>query len=378
MTIRLRSALAFALAILAASCSGYPSDQEPLISADTGPRYIFLFIGDGMGKAHVESAEAALRASEGRGLSFAAFPVQGSLGTKSLSLGATDSAAAATALATGRKTANGVLGMDPSGREIYETLADLSRATGRSVGIISSVSLNHATPAGFYAASPSRSLYHSIGIQLAQSGFEYLAGGGLLENEDPAGSGPSLLDIFSLAGYSIADTKAEFDALSPSSGKILAFGDPLDHGSSLPYEAQMPSGGLRLADLAGKGIELLSHDPEGFFMMIEGGKIDWASHDGDLELARAEVRGMDAAVDRALDFMEAHPGDCLVVVTADHETGKLAADGMGGYAFASSSHSSARVGVYALGLGEELFSGDYENTGIFFRIKALIEAPHAP
>ncbi len=378
--VRFHLAAAFFLALIALSCSGLSLDQDGPFSVERGPRYIFLFIGDGMGLNHVAAADAAMRAEAGRGLSFAAFPVRGTIGTGSLSLGSTDSAAAATALATGHKTANGVLGMDPYGQESYETLADLAKSSGRSVGIVSSVSLNHATPAGFYAASSSRSLYHDIGLQLAESGFEYFAGGGLLQNLDPAGLGPSLIQAALDAGCFIADTRTEFDALEPeilvSGGtSVLVFGEPLTSSPSLYYEAIMPEGGIRLSDLAGTGARLLSPDPEGFFIVVEGGMIDWASHDGALDLALGEVRGLDAAVDQALGFLGNHPEDTLIVITSDHETGRLSADGRGGYEFRSSGHSSARVGVYARGLGQELFSGDYENTGIFARLKALIEAP---
>jgi alkaline phosphatase len=162
-------------------------------------------------------------------------------------------------------------------------------------------------------------------------------------------------------------------------------GERLDSESALPYEAAQVPGDLRLADFVEKGIELLSDDPEGFFMMVEGGKIDWACHDNDTALMLGEVGGFDDAISKALIFRDAHPSRTLIVVTADHETGGFQysspvdrANGSGRLEWTTRGHTGADVGIWASGLGAELFSGTYPNTGVFDRLKVLLQAPTSP
>ena len=366
-------------------CADVVLGADPALVAEIGPRYIFFFIGDGMGPIEVQAGAEALMKASGRELSFLAFPAHGMIRTGNLYGAVTDSAAAGTALASGHKTANGVLNMNPLGSIRYPTIAELAAGRGLKVGIITSVSLNHATPAAYYAAASDRSSYHDIGLQLVDSDFDYFGGGGLLQNADPAGSGKSLLELARARGYLVADTKVKFAALGPGQGKAIAIGEALDSESALPYETERAAGDLRLADFVEKGVSLLSDAPRGFFMMVEGGKIDWAGHANDTPLLLGEVVGLGDAVSAALGFQVAHPGQTLIVVTADHETGGLRYAGTVEKSrdpallqWTTVGHTGVDVGVYAIGVGAELFSGTYPNTGIFDRLKVLLEASPAP
>ena len=369
--------LALALAALSScSAAGFPAPTS-------SPKYIFLFIGDGMGKNHVAAAELYAASPEAAAreigpLRFPAFPVRGEITTHNQYFKVTDSAAAATALASGRKTANGILNMNGSATQRYAIITDLAKARGRRVGIVTSVSLDHATPAGFYAFSGERGDYYSIAVQLAARQFDYFGGGGLLS---PRGSDGKQPDAFALAaanGFTVARTKAEFDALNPGAGRAIAVGEHLDAKMALPYAADRADGDPTLADFVDKGIELLDGEG-GFFMMAEGGRIDWASHANDIFRALPEVADLDRAVAVAIAFQSARPDETLIVVTSDHETGGLSiAEGVGfdwtRLSWSTGGHTGSKVAVFASGVGQELFAGSYDNTGIFERLKALIEA----
>ncbi|MDD3918021.1 MAG: alkaline phosphatase [Synergistaceae bacterium] len=289
--------------------------------ANERAKYVFLFIGDGMGEAQVEAAELYSVASENGPLALRGLAVRGKISTRSANAAVTDSAAAGTALATGFKTNNGVLGMDPSGMKKLSTVAEVARDRGMKVGVVTSVFLNDATPAAFYAARPSRTDFYEIGVQMVESGFDYFAGGGVNRR---AGRKGDLKDVYDLAremGYRVLRTRAELAAARPGT-KIIAAASV---GGALPYETDRPAGSPSLAEFTKRGIELLDN-PNGFFMMVEGGRIDWACHRNDAAAAIRDVLAFDAAVKDALAFARARPNDTLIVVLADHETGGMHVD----------------------------------------------------
>ena len=348
---------------------------------ETGPRHLFLFIGDGMGAAHIRAAGLYAESDAGSAAGafpprFDDFPVSGLATTHNYWGMLTDSAAAATALASGRKTSNGIINMNPSKTERYPILTELMRQQGFRVGIVSNTALNSATPAAFFASSPSRDDNYDIATQLARGPFDYYGGGGLVEPRGPDGTQPDAFDMAAANGFQVVRDKAGFLALVPGTGPVLAVNEVLDGSASMPYALNRESGDLSLADFTQKGIELLSGG-EGFFMMIEGGKIDKASHANDAELMVHEVLDLDAAIGIALEFYREHPDDTLIVVTSDHETGGLSiAEGSGfdygRLSWSTTGHTGQAVSVFAQGLGQELFSGSYDNTGIFARLKALL------
>ncbi len=289
------------------------------------PKYVFFFIGDGMATVQVNAAEIFAssvidpdtRMHEKLGMS--QMPYHGLATTFSENSYITDSAAAGTALACGYKTMSGVVAMDADGTVSYKSIAKAAHEAGMKVGIVSSVSIDHATPAVFYANQPSRGMYHEIDHDLANSGFEYFGGGGL---KRPDGSLGNAYDAAIANGYTIVTDRAALEALTPDSGKVLAYNHTLDGSKALYYELDRPADHISLAEFTAKGIELLDN-PNGFFMMVEGGKIDWACHANDARSAIEDTFAFDNAIKEAIDFYNAHPTETLIVVTGDHECGGL-------------------------------------------------------
>ena len=297
-------------------------------SAQTA-KYVFFMIGDGLALTQRNAAEIFLATQAGQDarpgivkLAMSTMPIQGMSTTYSTNSIITDSAAAGTALATGNKTASGVIAMDPTGTTPYETIAQKAHKKGMKVGIVSSVSIEHATPASFYAHRPSRKDYYELALQLPESGFEYFGGGGFLKPKGKKGDQPDVVEIIKGAGYKVVADMEGFRNLSPSDGRVVAINPVLRDDEALPYEVDRRDDSISLAEFTAKGIELLDN-PNGFFMMVEGGKIDWACHANDAVSSIGDTIAFDQAVQVALDFYRAHPNDTLVVVTGDHETGGM-------------------------------------------------------
>ena len=303
--------------------------------ADETPRYVFLFIGDGMSYPQFQAASDYLGAvRDGRGtddkilagneyLSFMKFPVAGSAVTYDSTSFCPDSASTATSISTGHKTYSGVINMDEGLTRKYESIAEkLHRQKGWKVGIITSVNLNHATPAAFYAHQPSRNNYYEIGEEMLNSGFEYFAGGALLKPAGPDGDRASIYDLAPGRGYRIIRTQADAEKVSAADGKVILVDEHLADSDAMAYENDRDGDNWALADYVRKGIEVLDND-RGFFMMVEGGKIDWACHANDAGSTIHDTLALADAVDVAIEFASKHPDETLILVTGDHETGGL-------------------------------------------------------
>ncbi|NIA07930.1 MAG: alkaline phosphatase [Actinobacteria bacterium] len=282
-------------------------------------KYIFLMIGDGMGVVQRSAAEQFSRSCGNGQLVMNSLPAHGLTTTHSYQSLVTDSAAAATAIACGLKTANGVISMDYTKKTKLKTLAEIAAERGMRVGIISSVSIDHATPACFYAHQPSRSNYYQIAMELAASDFEYFAGGSLYARINGR---VSPLQAARENGFTIVRTRAQLMALTNGCPKVWSYNQSVDYDSALYYEIDRPKDHLSLVELTAKGIDLLDNS-DGFFMMVEGGKIDWACHAHDAAAAIRDILAFDKSVAEALEFYQRHPQDTLIVVTADHETGGM-------------------------------------------------------
>mgnify|MGYP000105628533 FL=1 len=293
-------------------------------------KYVFYFIGDGMGVNQVIGTEMYLAELEGRigtkSLSFTSFPVRNYMTTYSATNAVTCSAAAGTALATGTKTQNGRIGMRQDSSVLY-SIACKAKQAGKAVGVTTSVAINHATPAVFYAHQPDRQMYYEIGTDAAKAGFDFYGGAGWKQVFSPHDS--SAIDLYSLlrdSGYMIIDHRQDFQALSAGAGKVV-YVQPKDcvNPSSLPAAIDRKEGDLTLANITEKAIQFLSTRNEtGFFLMVEGGVIDWLCHANDGAAAFREVVDFSETIQVALDFYKAHPNETLIIVTADHETGGLA------------------------------------------------------
>lgn len=294
------------------------------------PKYIFLFIGDGMGNAQIQSASFYQGTVQNNGgvvpaeLSFMKFPATGSVTTYDSTSFCPDSASTATSIATGYKTESGVINMCPWTRDVaYETIAEkLHRQKGYKVGIISTVNIDHATPAAFYAHQASRKNYYEIGVELANSGFEYFAGGEF-QKVNGSGGQPSNHEVAAQAGYNVVTTQAEAEALRAGAGKTLIIAEKLADGKAMNYALDAAPGEWQLTDYVKKGIELLDNG-RGFFLMAESGKIDWACHANDAAASIHDTLEMSSAVQAAVEFYNDHPNETLILVTADHETGGMA------------------------------------------------------
>ena len=294
-------------------------------------KYVFYFIGDGMGLNQVNITEVYLSAMNGeRGsasLLMTRFPVASMASTFSKNADVTDSAAAGTALATGTKTNNNYIGVDAELNRL-ETIAEKAQKAGKKVGIASTVPVNHATPAAFYAHRRDRNMYYEIAQDMIQSGFDFFAGAGF-NNRDKWYDNTSAPDIFpqiEQAGYYIAKGYDDFMANGGKSPKIILVHKNWEKPDDIPYAIDRMDGDLSLKQITEAAIDVLTRDnKKGFFLMLEAGRIDWAGHDNDGATAIKEVIDMDEAIQVAFDFYKKYPKETLIVVTADHETGGLTA-----------------------------------------------------
>ena len=366
------------------------------------PKYVFLFIGDGMGFAHVAAAEAYL-ADIGDGakpgstnISFTSFPVLGMATTYSANSYITCSSAAGTALSTGTKTNNNMLGVDPQGNNLRSITYDIKEA-GYKVGIATSVSIDHATPAAFYANDNSRNNYYAIACQLPQTGFDFFAGSGFLRPKERDTTSINVYDIIQEAGYIVVRTPEQLQQIQAPQKIIIT--QEVGRKSDALTQAIDRTGndGWTLPEITKAAIDLLNN-PKGFFMMIEGGQIDWAAHSNDGAAAVFETIDFSDAVQLAIDFYHQHPDETLILVTADHETGGLTLgfndtkyemtpsllreqkgktlsrdeilelNHRAGFAWTTGAHTGAAVPVFAIGVGSEQFNGKMDNTDIPKRI----------
>lgn len=330
--------------------------KEEIVSEDTlvedtteenkVPKYVFMFIGDGMSYPQLQStsdylgalsdedyfmAQPSLDDNQGaildgpQYLNFMNFDVAGSVVTYDSNSFAPDSASTATSLSTGHKTYSGTINMDETGTVEYETITEkVHEQLGMKVGVISSVNLNHATPAAYYAHQASRSSYYNIGLELIESNFEYFAGGGLLKPDGHDEENPSenLYTLAEASGYEVVMTQAEAEQINAESEKVIIIDEHLADSSSMAYEIDRTEDMWSLADYVEKGIEVLDNE-NGFFMMCEGGKIDWACHANDAASSINDTKALADAVQVAIGFATEHPDETLIIVTGDHETGGL-------------------------------------------------------
>ncbi len=305
-----------------------------VMTASAQAKYIFYMIGDGMGVNQVLGSEMYLAELEGRigrkQLCMTQFPYSGQLSTFSASNGITDSSAAGTCLASGVKTTNHTLGLDDKGQPV-KTIAEILHNFDWSVGIMTSVSIDHATPGAFYAHVESRSDYYTVGRQLAESGFEFFGGGTFyqpFDKKDPEGS-ENVYDLCEAAEYQFAHGYQEYAGMEDARRLILIQaheGLTKDYKGRgmIPYAIDKQPDDLTLPQITEVAIDFLSRKNKPFFMMIEGGAIDWACHSNDAATVIGEVIEFDDAIKLAYKFYTQHPDETLIVVTADHETGGMA------------------------------------------------------
>ena len=294
-----------------------------LLGFAKGPKYVLYFIGDGMGPSHVLGTELLLGEQAGvigrpHKLCFTQFPQTAFVTTFSASNGVTDSAASGTALSTGSKTNNGHLGVTPDGKPVY-SVALAAKEAGYAVGISTTVCINHATPGAFYAHQPSRNNYYEIAKEMVKSNYDFFAGG------DPNCTSKQHKEIMAAAeenNYTIARGFDDYYTKASTAKKMMLFQKEI--ASEIPYAIDRDEEDLTLAEITEAGIDFLSKkSKKGFFFMVEGGKIDYASHADDAATMFQEVLDFNNAIKVALDFYKKHKDETLIIVTADHETGGI-------------------------------------------------------
>ncbi|HSR13218.1 MAG TPA: alkaline phosphatase [Thermodesulfobacteriota bacterium] len=315
------------------------------------PKKVILLIGDGMGPQAVGLAIYYNRFLNGmdKRLNIERVMSAGNTGyclTYQHGTVVTDSASAATALASGVKTRDAMIGQDPDGRPMAN-LVDLAQQMGKSTGIISDTRLTHATPAAFYASVAHRDREAEIAAQFVARGDVTVAFSGGAEYFVPSGTKveehPDLKGIDRKAGWGSSkrkDTrdlvgeakKKGYTVVSNDKGvagldgqgteKVLGLFSASGFPSAIDRPPQAGTGVPTLSKLTGKALEILNRNPKGFFLMVEGGQVDWVAHGNDVAAVVHEMMEFDKAVGTVLSFLESNP-DTLVVVTADHDTGGL-------------------------------------------------------
>ena len=317
-------------------------------------KYVFYFIGDGMGVNQVNAAETYLGHLDGRigihELCFPSFPYVGLINTQSATNGVTDSAAGGTALASGHKTKNGALGVLKDLTTPITCIADWAREAGAAVGITTSVSVDHATPAAFYAHIGSRNEYYKIGEQLTKTEVDFFGASDFNKPENPDG-GPNLYEQARKNGFTIARGYKDYQQKAKRAKKMILFqseaASKVERGS-IPYAIDRTKDDLTLQDITRAAINFLtSRQKDGFFLMVEGGKIDWGCHAND-PVFISELIDMDNAVKVAYEFYQQHPDETLIVISADHETGGLVM-GRGPYELNLKAIASQRMSMVKLG-----------------------------
>ncbi len=323
------------------------------------PKNVILFIGDGMGFESVKAAGMYANGIPGT-LSFEGFPQKARVTTRSADSAITDSAAAATAIATGTKVNNDVIStaIPGDGREL-KTLLEYFKEQGKSTGLVTTVEMTHATPAAFGAHEPSRTNTVEIARDyLTQTRPEVLFGGG------GAGMTPTAATA---AGYKVVGDRVQLLAVNTETETRVCGQFGTTH---LPYEYDGVGALPHLSEMTQKALAILDNDPDGFFLMVEGGKIDHANHQNQIERSVRETVEFSRAVQEAQKWAEEHP-ETLILVTADHETGGLKVEnnnGKGNFptvSWATNDHTSADVPVYAWGVNSDRLTGVIDNTNFW-------------
>lgn len=397
--------LLFAASMLIIFLSAQGNTNQSSSKKATHPKYVFLFIGDGMGLSHVSMAEAYLSTQKGQisneSISFTRFPVIGLVTTYSANSYITCSSAAGTAMSTGTKTNNYMLGVDPKGNKL-RSISYKIHEKGIPVGIASSVTIDHATPGAFYASSTSRTNYYEIAEQLPKTGFEFFGGGGFVQPKGEKGDQQNIYELISKAGYKII--RGQENLKNKTQKDKVVFLQREGKEGDLPYALDRKPGDLSLKEVVAAGIEHL-YGNKGFFMMAEGGKIDWAAHSNDGKADILEVLDFADAIEVAYQFYLKHPEETLIIVTADHETGGMSLGREKDYTLSlkeldpqtrsidsdksqkeqikelnnkanigwtTTSHSGTMVPIYSIGAGSQEFSGRMDNTDIPRKITKLL------
>lgn len=327
------------------------------------PKNIIFMVGDGMGAAQTYAGMVM----NGNKLNLERVKICGFHKSYSADDIITDSAAGATAFSIGKKTKNGAIGVDANDKP-QETILETAEKKGFNSGIVVTCSMEHATPASFYAHQPSRKMFEEIAADFVASEVDFIVGGGrryFVERKD----GRNLIDELKKKGYDIYESPSDVDKVDKLRSMVFIADEEPD--------SVLGTRGDVLVRSTKKALELLSTEEKPFFMVVEGSQIDWGGHANSASYITSEMIDFDKAIGEALDFAE-KDGNTLVIVTADHETGGFAINGGSleerklETAFTTTHHTGVMIPVYAFGPGAEEFGGIYENTAIYDKMMELL------
>ncbi len=324
---------------------------------------IIFLIGDGMGLQQMHAAYVV----NGGTLAIERTSHVGLQKTHSANSYITGSASSGTAMACGKKTKNGMVGVDSALNEL-ESILKVAERNAMSTGLVSTSGITHATPASFIANQESRNNYEAIAADFLKTDIDVFIGGGLshfTEREDGRDLTAELIE----KGYTVTTTLD--DCMNHPSGKLAAFTADGHNPSMLDGREDM------LPKATSKALKLLNQNQNGFFIMIEASQIDWGGHANEQDFVITETLDFDETVQVAMDFA-AQDGETLVVVTADHETGGMVVLN-GSYenrtvetVFNTGGHTGIMIPVFAYGPGAELFTGIYDNTDFKSKFMAAL------
>ena len=345
---------------------GSDTKQPLTLERSTVPKAknIILLIGDGMGPNQVALAKFATGGADHR-LSFENFPITGIVYNHSSDSLYTDSAASATTWATGVKTKNRYLAVDAE-KKFLPTIPELLSTKGYKSGLVATSSITHATPAAFYAHIDSRYKEKEIAKMLVDSDIDIALGGGKEFFDVSSEDSPFMIYDKTLLDSSLLNSKKQVIGLFAEDGFDRSLGTPTQ---------------LEMTQVALNFLENKSQNCNGFFLMSEGSQIDWAGHSNNLEYLFAEFTDFDATIGNMINFVT-EDQETLLIITADHETGDLKildeSETSVKVSWGSKNHTGVPVGVFAYGPGAYLFSGEMDNTDIFFRMLDVLDYKNTP
>ena len=325
------------------------------------PKRVVFLIGDGMGLTQISSAMSQYYGQN----AFMRFPFIGLSKTSSAKQYITDSGAGATAFSIGKKTYNNAIGVDAD-TVTQPTLFELAKNKNLATGVVATVSIQHATPASFYAHVKHRKMYDSISAFLLSGNCDIAIGGGanfIYNRADKR----NLADDLKAKGFGVFNDSILVDVNASKYIYTLAKDE---------MKPMLKGRGDFLKHASNQAIKNLSKNKNGYLLMVEGSQIDWGGHENDYQYMKTELWDFNETINAILD-MAAKDKDMLVIVTADHETGGLTlneSDDKLSFTpkFTTGDHTGVMVPVFAYGAGAQEFAGMYENTEIFNKIVKLL------
>jgi alkaline phosphatase len=289
-------------------------------------KYIFYFIGDGLGINHIYgtelyNAEVHKEMENGGKLSFTRFPIRSYVTNNSSSSLVTDSSAAATALASGVKTVNGYMGVDADKNSV-KNIAEIASERGMQVGVVTNVAMNHATPSAFFAHHESRGAYKALYEQYLASDIDFAAGASILYRRK---DGLKYEDYLAQAEEAGIEVVHDLDAAAKVRKKRVLLVPEKPKSKTLEYAMDCKEGDWTIVDFTESAIKYLEREAkkDGFLLMVEAGHLDYCAHDNDAVATFEEVNDLSKSVSMALEFYNKYPDQTLIIVTADHETGGM-------------------------------------------------------